>query len=372
MRTVRMTTLIAAIALMVFAAAPLRTYAQGTVYLRAVHFLTDAPNVDIYVDGKAVLTNLGYQDATTYTQLTPGKHVINFGVAGKTVGGPATDLTLDAAAGDLCTFVLSGTMASKVPNIYLTSESGLAKAANLTLDNTSMPLLFVQAVKDAGDVDVYVGDKKVGTAKSGDSMLAIIPYGPYTLKVTPAGKPDTILKDTAGIAMNNVLGVLGMTGTLDKLSLDYAYSAPSDAVTFLVAQKSLPVSFNALLKAVDAAKLGDTLVGPGPLTLFAPSDDAFAAVQPAGTVDKLEADPTLIGNVIKYHILGETVTFADIFTMVAGGTSKKTLNGQDMIIKIGDKGTIFGGTQATMLAYNIHTTNAVIHLINAVLMPPTN
>src|SRR5258708_22837557 len=114
MRTVRMTTLIAAIALMVFAAAPLRTYAQGTVYLRAVHFLTDAPNVDIYVDGKSVLTNLGYQDATTYTQLTPGKHVINFGVAGKTLGRPANDLNLDAAEADLCIFEIIRTMPTQV------------------------------------------------------------------------------------------------------------------------------------------------------------------------------------------------------------------------------------------------------------------
>ena len=343
---------------------------EPKAYLRAVHFLTGAPNLDIYLDHQAVLTNLAFQDATAYVTFAPGKHVLNFGVAGKGEGKDASAINLEAAAGDLFSFVFSGSLDDKTTlSIYVTSESGVAKQKNITFDDQSMPLLFVQGSVAAGAVDVYVNDALLGTAKTGESLVANVPIGAYKLKVTPAGDASKSLIDTAGFALGVTLGVVGLTGPADKLSLDYSLSSPQTADKFLAGQKTgAVVAFDTLLKAINAAKLSDVLTGPGPMTIFAPTDAAFAKLDPAA-LDKLMADPAALGEVLKYHILTSAVTFSDIAGLVASNGSAPTLQGASMPFSFASN-IVIGGTPNPLMVYNIHLSNAIVHVINTVLMLP--
>jgi uncharacterized surface protein with fasciclin (FAS1) repeats len=86
--------------------------------------------------------------------------------------------------------------------------------------------------------------------------------------------------------------------------------------------------FTTLVAAVTAAKLGDTLSGPGPFTVFAPTDDAFKKLPP-GTVETLLKDPEgKLKQILLYHVVSGKVMAADVVKL----TSAKTVLGKDLVI----------------------------------------
>jgi len=121
-------------------------------------------------------------------------------------------------------------------------------------------------------------------------------------------------------------------------------------------------SFNTLVAAVKAAGLVDTLKGPGPFTVFAPTDDAFAKL-PAGTVDALLKDPAKLKKILLYHVVAGKVMAADVVKM----KSAKSVEGQMIKIKVmGGKVMV---DNATVSKTDIVTDNGVIHVIDTVIMP---
>lgn len=126
-------------------------------------------------------------------------------------------------------------------------------------------------------------------------------------------------------------------------------------------------SFKTLVAAVQAAGLVDTLKGPGPFTVFAPTDEAFARL-PAGTVESLlkpENKDKLVA-ILTYHVVAGKVLAADVVKL--NGQSARTVQGAAAPIKV-DGGTVFVGS-AKVLKTDIEATNGVIHVIDTVLMPP--
>ena len=116
--------------------------------------------------------------------------------------------------------------------------------------------------------------------------------------------------------------------------------------------------------AVIAADLATTLSGPGPFTVFAPTDDAFDAL-PAGTLDALLADPSgPLTDILLYHVLGAEVMSGDL----SDGQMATTLNGKDITVKIENGNVFINNAQVTVV--DIPADNGVVHVINAVLIPP--
>jgi len=121
---------------------------------------------------------------------------------------------------------------------------------------------------------------------------------------------------------------------------------------------------NTLEAAVIAADLADDLSGPGPFTVFAPTDAAFAAL-PAGTVDALLADPSGdLTNILLYHVLGLQALSTDL----VDGMLVTTLQGEEIMVTINADGVFINEAQVT--AADITTENGVVHVIDAVLLPP--
>lgn len=124
-------------------------------------------------------------------------------------------------------------------------------------------------------------------------------------------------------------------------------------------------SFNTLVAAVEAAGLVETLKGDGPFTVFAPTDEAFAAL-PEGTVEDLlkpENKDKLVA-ILTYHVVAGKVMASD----VAGAeTMAATVEGQELKID-GMDGVKING--ATVTSADIEATNGVIHVIDQVLLPP--
>ena len=119
-------------------------------------------------------------------------------------------------------------------------------------------------------------------------------------------------------------------------------------------------SFKTLVAAVQAAGLVDTLKGPGPFTVFAPTDEAFAKI-PKAKLDSLLADKAALTKVLTYHVVPGKVMAKD----VAAG-KVKTVQGQELTL------TTSGGVmvdQSKVVATDVAASNGVIHAIDTVLMP---
>lgn len=123
--------------------------------------------------------------------------------------------------------------------------------------------------------------------------------------------------------------------------------------------------FSTLVTAVTAAGLVETLEGEGPFTVFAPTNEAFAAL-PAGTLDSLLADPTgALTDVLKLHVIGGAVDSEA--AIAAAGTNVETLGGPVAVALDGENLTVGG---ATVVTADIQACNGIIHVIDAVITAP--
>lgn len=120
-------------------------------------------------------------------------------------------------------------------------------------------------------------------------------------------------------------------------------------------------SFTTLVAAVEAADLADTLNGEGPFTVFAPTDEAFAAL-PEGTVEGLLADVPALTSILTFHVVPGAVHAADL----SDGMTVATVNGADLTFGTADGVTVNG---ASVVTADIACDNGVIHVIDAVLLP---
>jgi uncharacterized surface protein with fasciclin (FAS1) repeats len=142
-----------------------------------------------------------------------------------------------------------------------------------------------------------------------------------------------------------------------------AYAADKDIVETAVAAGQ----FKTLAAALTAAGLVDTLKGPGPFTVFAPTDAAFAAL-PAGTVETLlkPENKAKLTAILTYHVVGGKVMAADVTKL----KEAKTVNGAMVAVKVNGGNVMIN--KAKVATADIAASNGVIHVIDTVLLPPAN
>jgi uncharacterized surface protein with fasciclin (FAS1) repeats len=126
-------------------------------------------------------------------------------------------------------------------------------------------------------------------------------------------------------------------------------------------------SFTTLVAAVKAAGLDDTLKGPGPFTVFAPTDEAFKKL-PAGTVENLlkPENKAQLTKILTYHVVPGKVMAADIKGKT---TNAKTVEGSNLVIDATGSAVKVG--TASVSAADVTASNGVIHVIDTVVMPKT-
>jgi len=185
---------------------------------------------------------------------------------------------------------------------------------------------------------------------------------------TLAGKDLSIKMDMGSVYINDSKVIItdietsnGVIHVIDTVLLPPADLA--DIVDTAVADGR----FTTLVTAVQAAGLDDALKGEGPFTVFAPTDDAFAAL-PEGTVESLLKAENLeqLKSILLYHVVEGKVMAAD----VAGLSLAPTLLGKDLAVKM-DMGSVYIN-EAKVILTDIETSNGVIHVIDSVLLPPAD
>ncbi|MBE2219051.1 MAG: fasciclin domain-containing protein [Ignavibacteria bacterium] len=123
-------------------------------------------------------------------------------------------------------------------------------------------------------------------------------------------------------------------------------------------------SFTTLVEALKIAGLVDALLGDGPFTVFAPTDEAFAKV-PAETLEALLNDKEALTKVLLYHVVSGNVTSGAVVNL----KSAETLEGSSVKIKVEDGEVYIDG--AKVIAVDVMGTNGVIHVIDSVILPPS-
>lgn len=125
-------------------------------------------------------------------------------------------------------------------------------------------------------------------------------------------------------------------------------------------------NFTTFLAAVEAAGLSETLNGEGPFTVFAPTDEVFAAL-PAEAVAALLADPALLTSILTYHVVPGAWVAADVAGM--DGTEAVTVQGEDINIAVTEDGGVVLDGNATVTTADVAASNGVIHVIDGILVP---
>ncbi len=251
---------------------------------------------------------------------------------------------------------------------------------------------LVAAVQAAGLVDALKADGPLTVFAPTDDAFAALPEG--TVEALLADIPtltDILLYHVVDgkvmasdvVALTNAMTLQGQyvdvqvvdgNVLIDNAMVIITDIEASNGVIHVIDAVILPESrdivdiavedgrFTTLVAALQAAGLVDALKADGPLTVFAPTDDAFAAL-PAGTVEALLADIPTLTNILLYHVVDGKVMAADVVEL----SSATTLLGQDLTISLMDGGVMLN--ESKVIITDLETSNGVIHVIDAVLLP---
>ena len=272
------------------------------------------------------------------TVLLPPKDIV------ETASGAGTFKTLLAAA---TAAGLAETLQTKGPfTVFAPSDEAFAKLPKGTVESLLKNPEELKKILLYHVVDGFVFAKDVSGMKSATTLNG--------KDVMVAVKDGKVMIDESTVVAADILSSNGVIHVVDSVLLpksDIVEAATSDG------------RFKTLLTAATAAGLVDTLKGKGPFTVFAPTDDAFAKL-PKGTVEALLKDIPTLKNILLYHVVAGAVKAEDVVKL----TSAETVAGKSVTIKVEGKTVMVNDSK--VIITDIMTSNGVIHVIDAVLIPP--
>ncbi|MXP09027.1 fasciclin domain-containing protein [Pseudoblastomonas halimionae] len=188
---------------------------------------------------------------------------------------------------------------------------------------------------------------------------------------------NTIKIAGAAIALSMATtGCMSMDGDMMDDDVAYVDGAAMYASKNIVENAMESPIHTTLVAAVKQAQLVDTLMGPGPFTVFAPTDEAFSRV-PQATLNAVMMDENrpLLQKVLTYHVVPGSVTSADLVKLIREGGGKAmvtTVEGGQLTFTLKDGNVMImgqNGSSAWVTQADVMQSNGVIHVVNGVLMP---
>jgi uncharacterized surface protein with fasciclin (FAS1) repeats len=286
---------------------------------------------------------------------------------------PASQTIVDIAAADgrFATLVaavqaagLAETLSGEGPfTVFAPTDDAFAALPEGTLDS----LLLPENKQQLTDILLYhvVPGKVMASDVAGlDGQMADTALEGQQIGIS-VDMGNVYLNETTQVIITDIEASNGVIHVIDSVLLppsDEAGMGSMDIVDTAVADGR----FTTLVTAVQAAELVDTLKGEGPFTVFAPTDDAFAAL-PEGTLDTLllPENKQQLTDILLYHVVPGQVMAADVVNL----ESATTVLGEDATISVED-GKVFLNDNVEIIITDIETSNGVIHVIDAVLLPP--
>ena len=177
---------------------------------------------------------------------------------------------------------------------------------------------------------------------------------------------DDVMVNTSKVVITDIEASNGVIHVIDTVLLPPA-DMQEEAMLPSIAEIAVEDGrFNTLVAALGAADLVDTLSSEGAFTVFAPTDNAFAAL-PEGTVEALLDDIPTLTDILLYHVLDGAVFAETVLTL--DGQQVEALSGDTLMISVGDD--VMVNTSKVVIT-DIEASNGVIHVIDTVLLPPAD
>ena len=252
---------------------------------------------------------------------------------------------------------LAGTLSGEGPfTVFAPTDDAFLALAG-ALGATAEDLL---ALPELTDILLYhvVGGTALSTDLSDGQMVTTLNGADVTVTINDQG----VFINDAQVIVADIVADNGVVHVIDAVLIPPT-PEPSNTVVDIVVNSDV---HNLLEAAVLTADLAGTLSGEGPFTVFAPTDDAFLALAGAlgATAEDLLALPELT-DILLYHVVGGTALSTDL----SDGQMVTTLNGADVTVTINDQGVFINDAQ--VIVADIVADNGVVHVIDAVLIPPT-
>jgi len=285
------------------------------------------------------------------------------GGGGGAAGGDNPIPKLAGTQADLSTLVtalkdagLVDTLSGKGPfTVFAPVNAAFADLPNATL---AYLLHDKAALTKVLEYHVASGSVLSSALKNGEK-IPTLEGADVNVTITTKDNKTTVMINTATVTTADVKATNGVVHIINKVLIPPGLSVPT------IPAVAKAAGLKTLLAAVGAAKLGATLSGPGPFTVFAPTDDAFKAL-PKGALDALllPANMGLLVKLLEYHVVSGEVAAGDL----KNGEHVKTLEGQDVNITIA--GSTVSIDKAKVTQANVYAGNGIVHVINAVMLPP--
>ena len=350
-----------------------------SVNIRVAHFSPDTPAVDIYVNGEVAIAALEFPNVTDFVTLPAGSYELAVAPAGTSLAeaaiGPATfDLPADA--------FLTVAAIGSLSNGTLTAAIIPTNLGDLAEGSARVPVFH--GIEDAPTIDVLANGSVLisalsfpGSAGGNDGIFELdVPAGTYDLQVVPTGATEPVVIDLpATVIEANTYYLVAAVGTLAAPSVSVStYVAPVEMAEPTLNIAEIAASnpdFSILLAAVQAADpaIVAALTGEGPLTVFAPTNDAFTALltELNLTAEDLLANQELLTQVLLYHVVEGAVLSPDVIAL-DGQSVPTLLEGETVAISVVAGGVVLNET-VNVIAVDVLATNGVVHVIDAVLLP---
>jgi transforming growth factor-beta-induced protein len=353
--------------------------ASGSTQIRVANLAPDAPAVEIYLnDEPSNIMALNYGDVSTWVQTDPGAYRIAVVPAGETatsaIIGPV-DVPLTPGAWS--TLSVIGSEANGTLTAALISQD-----VELPLADGSARLTVFHAMENGPAVDVIFRDGPAIIQNLNYTEFGTIdvPAGTYDLQAVASGTTQPALLDLPATVFDAgsfyFLAAAGTTEaptaaltTTTRAEIDTLIGAGASATTNdanIVAALTADGEFTTLLGLLQTTALDQLLSGTDPMTLFAPTDAAFAAL-PAGTLDSLSANPDQVRDLLLYHVVASSLSSSDLLTL----GNVPTVQGGELRIT-SRNGTLVVNEVSTVTRSDMTASNGVIHVIDTVLSPPAS
>lgn len=375
----------------------------ANVNIRVGHLSPDTPPVDVYVNGEAAITGLAFPNFTGWITLPAGTYELAVAPAGTSIEdaaiGPAE---FNLPGGQFLTISAVGSLEAG------TLAPVIADEVFAALGEGEASVTVFHAIEGVGPVDLrtngtvlidflaFPGTFRTAAGVPNDGAFTFTaPAGVYDLTVVPNGQTEPVIFDLAGTEL--LAGhyyFVAAVGTSDDPQIIVDVTGPERGAELLAAAaERIPVpveeeaveapagtivdlavataDFSTLVAAVQAADPGilEALAGDGPLTVFAPTNQAFAnLLSSLGlTAEELLAATDIVNQVLLYHVIPGDVRASTVVGL-DGESVATLLDGAFIGVSIVDGGVVLNGV-VNVIQTDIVATNGVIHVIDNVLLP---
>lgn len=355
-----------------------------TAYVRVAHLSLDMPEVDIYMDGiLRGAASLSAGEVSDWAALPASTYAFSFVPKGALVDeaffGPVA-VTLPASS--WTTVVVLGSSAAETMQIALLDEH-MAEP----LETGNARVTFFNAAAGTGPLDVLIADNLAlfSNVAYGEYATLDLPASDFVLHLMTTGTPEPVVAGlpeftveagahyfigVSGVVTAPVLTVTSVSATEIEMITAGALTPTAEAANAvppgpdMLDTLAADGRFTRLLAAIDAAGLNTRLRDAGPYTLFAPTDDAFAAL-PTGMLETLLGNPTALANLLLYHVV-----IGDVTLDSTPQAAPLTALGAPLPIDLSGPLPVING-DAQVIQPDLVTRNGRIHIVDAVLVPPT-